>query len=157
MKKLLILAVIALFALSVVPAALAGNGGGGGTGPGDGTGTGVCPGTCPGPQAGGTQYAVNGTVTAIGADSLTITVKSGNRAMRTSVGKSIALKVTADTLLYERTIDRTLVTITLDDFAVGDRANSVGTIDLSDAANPVFTAYRVTLLPPVGSWPGCPN
>ena len=148
MKKLLILAVIALFALSVVPAALAGNG--------TGTGTGVRPGTCPVPVA-GAQYAVNGTVTAIGADSLTITVKSGNRAMRTFVGKSIVLKVTADTLLYERTIDRTLVTITLADFAIGDRANSCGALDLSNAASPLFTAYRVTLLPPVGSWPGCPN
>ena len=157
MKKLLILAVIGLVALSIVPAALAGNGPGGGTGTCPGTGPGPGTGTCPGPQSGGAQYAVNGTVTAVGADSLTITVRSGNRAMRKSVGKSAVLKVAATTLLYQRNTDGTLVTVTLADFAVGDRANSVGTIDLGDAANPVFNAYRITLLPPVGTWPACPN
>ena len=149
MKKLLILAVIALVALTIVPVALAGNG------PGDGTG--ACPGACPGPRAGGAQYAINGTVAAVGASSLSVVVKSGNRAVRASVGKTVVLNVTATTLLYERLADGTLVTVTLADFAAGDRVTSVGTVNVADAANPVFTAYRVTLLPPVGTCPGCPN
>jgi hypothetical protein len=159
MRKLLILAVVALAALSIVPAALAGNGPGDGTGSGTcpGTGTGTGPGAGSGSQAGGARYAVNGTVTAIGADSLTITVKSGNRAVRKSVGNTVVLAITADTLLYERNADRTLVNATLADFAAGDRVTSVGTVDLSVAADPVFTAYRVTLRPPVGTYPGCPN
>jgi hypothetical protein len=157
MRKLLIVAVIALVALGIVPAALAGNG----HGPGDGTGTGICTGTGPGtgsgPQASGTQYSVNGTVTAVGADSLTITVKSANRVARKYVAKTVVLKITADTLLYERNADCTLVTAVLADFATGDRVTSAGTVDLSVAANPVFTAYRVTLRPLVGTCPGCPN
>jgi hypothetical protein len=159
MRKLLILAVIALVALGIVPAALAGNGHG--HGPGDGTGTGICTGTGPGtgsgPQASRTQYSVNGTVTAVGADSLTIIVKSANRAARKSVAKTVVLKITAETLLYERNADRTLVAVTLADFATGDRVTSAGTVDLSVSANPVFTAYRITLLPPVGTYPDCPN
>lgn len=159
MRKLLILAVVALAALSIVPAALAGNGPGDGTGTGTcpGTGTGTGPGAGSGPQARGARYAVSGTVTAIGADSLTITVKSGNRAVRKSIGKTVVLAITADTLLYKRSADRTRVTATLADFAVGDRMTSVGTVDRSVAADPVFTAYRVTLRPPVGTCPGCPN
>jgi hypothetical protein len=159
MRKLFILAVVAVVALTIVPAALAGNG----NGPGDGTGTGVCtgtgtgPGSGFGPQAGGARYTVNGTVTAVGTDSLTVTVKSGNRAVRKSIGKTVVLAITADTLLYERNADRTLVNATLADFAAGDRVTSVGTVDLSVAADPVFTAYRVTLRPPVGTYPGCPN
>ena len=84
-------------------------------------------------------------------------MKSGNRAVRTAVGKTIVLKITADTLLYKRNADRTLVAVTLAAFAAGDRVTSVGTVNVADAANPVFTAYRVTLLPPVGTCPGCPN
>ena len=155
MRKLLILAVIGLVALSIVPAALAGNGPGGGTGTCPGTGPGT--GTCPGPQGGGAQYAVNGTVTALGADSLTVTVNAGNRAVRAFVGQAVVLKTTAATLLYERNADGTLVAVTLAAFAAGDRITSVGTVDLTVAASPVFTAYRVTLLPLVGTWPICPN
>ena len=84
-------------------------------------------------------------------------MKSGNRAVRASVGKTIVLKITADTLLYKRNADRTLVAVTLAAFAAGDRITSVGTVDLTVAASPVFTAYRVTLLPLVGTWPICPN
>ena len=161
MKKLLILAVIGLVALTIVPAALAGNGpgGGGGTGPGTGTcptgtcPTGTCPtGTCPGPQAGGAQYSVNGTVTAVDSSSLSVVVKSGK-----SAGKAVVLNVTATTLLYKRNADGTLVTVTLAAFVASDRVTSVGTVDLTVPANPVFTAYRVTLLPPAGTCPGCPN
>ena len=151
MKKLLILAVIALLALSIVPVALAGNGPGGGGGTGPGTGT--CPtGTCPGPQAGGAQYSVNGTVTAVDSSSLSVVVKSGK-----SAGKAVVLNVTATTLLYKRNADGTLVTVTLAAFVASDRVTSVGTVDLTVPANPVFTAYRVTLLPPAGTCPGCPN
>jgi hypothetical protein len=157
MRKLLILAVIALVALSIVPAALAGNGPGDGTGTGACPGTGTGPGTGSGPQAGGARYSVNGTVGAVGADSLSVVVKSGNRAVRAFVGKTVVLTVTADTLLYKRNPDRTLAAVTLAAFAAGDRVTSVGTVDLTVATNAVFTAWRVTQPPPVGTCPGCPN
>ena len=141
MRKLLALAVIALIALTIAPAALAGNGPGGGTGP----------------QAGGARYAVNGTVTAVGADSLAVAVKAGSRTVRKSVGKTVVLTITADTLLYERNADCTFTAITLADIAAGDRITSVGTIDRSDPATPVFNAHRVTLRPPLGTCPDRPN
>jgi len=143
MKKLLILLVVVAMVLVVAPAAFAGNGNGNGNG--DGTGNGG------GSKATVVNYSLSGTVTAVGADSITLTVVKGNKAARAYKGQTVTLKVTATTLLYERTADRELVAATLADFAAGDRVNSSGTLDRSNAAAPVFTAKRATIALPVGT------
>lgn len=141
MKKLLMLLVVAAMVLVVVPAAFAGNGKGNGNGKGKGGGS----------KATVVNYSLSGTVTAVGADSITLTVVKGNKAARAYKGQTVTLNVTATTLLYERTADRELVAATLADFAAGDRVNSSGTVDRSNAAAPVFTARRATIALPVGT------
>jgi hypothetical protein len=140
MKKLLILLVVVAMVLVVAPAAFAGNGNGGGTGNGGGGSTATV-----------VNYSLSGTVTAVGADSITLTVVKGNKAGRASKGQTVTLHVTSATLLYQRTADRELVAATLADFAAGDRVNSSGTLDRSNAAAPVFTAKRATIALPVGT------
>jgi hypothetical protein len=145
MKKLLILLVVVAMVLVVAPAAFAGNGNGNGDGTGNGGGNGG------GSKATVVNYSLSGTVTEVGADSITLTVVKGNKAARAYKGQTVTLNLTAATLLYERTADRELVAATLADFAVGDRVNSSGTLDRSDAAAPVFTAKRATIALPVGT------
>ncbi len=143
MKKLLILLVVVAMVLVVAPAAFAGNGNGNGGGNGGGKGGGS--------KATVVKYSLSGTVTAVGADSITLTVVKGNKAARAYKGQTVTLNVTAASLLYERTADRELVAATLADFAAGDRVNSSGTLDRSNAAAPVFTAKRATIALPVGT------
>ncbi len=139
MKKLLILMVVVAMVLVVAPAAFAGNGNGNGNGKGGGS------------KATVVNYSLSGTVTAVGADSITLTVVKGNKAARAYKGQTVTLNVTAATLLYERTADRELVAAALADFAAGDRVNSSGTLNRSNAAAPVFTAKRATIALPVGT------
>lgn len=139
MKKLLMLLVVVAMVLVVAPAAFAGNGKGNGTGKGGGS------------KATVVNYSLSGTVTAVGADSITLTVVRGNKAARAYKGQTVTLNITATTLLYKRTADRELVTAALADFAAGDRVNSSGTLDRSDASAPVFTARRATIALPAGT------
>ena len=53
-------------------------------------------------------------------------------------------------------MDGELVAITLADFKAGDRVKSVGKLDKTDAAAPVFTASRITLRPAATTGPNCP-
>ena len=147
MRKLIVLAMALAVVLTVVPAALAA--GGDGNGPGPGTG--------PGSKARNVTYSLNGTVKAVDADAATIAVlvKSANRRARAYRGDVVTITVTAATKLYQRTVDGELVVITVADFSAGDRVTSVGRLDKTDPAAPVFTAKRVTLRLPVGTCGTC--
>ena len=133
-------------ALAVAPVALAW-GGGSGNGPGpNGTAT----------QAHNVKYSLNGTVQA--AD----TVRQHHHGTREAGQPPRRLQGRRDhhhrddhDELYQRTVDEELVAITLADFKAGDRVQSVGTLDKTDLATPVFTADRVTLRPAVGAGANC--
>ena len=141
MKKLIILAVILALALMLAPAALAA-GGGGGNGPGPGGAA---------THAHNVNYSLNGTVQAVdtSASTISVLVKQSNRRARAFKGDVVSITVTDTTKLYRRTVDGELVAITLADFAADDRVQSVGTLDKTDPAAPVFTARRITLRPVV--------
>jgi hypothetical protein len=146
MRRLIVLAVVAALALLVVPAAFAGNGNRGGTcggGSNGGNGQG-------GAKATTANYSLSGDVTAVDAENgvVTVTVAKANRAARAFVGKSVALKVSATTLFYERTTDGERVTATLSDIATGDRITSAGKLT---KATSTFAARRITIALPVGT------
>jgi hypothetical protein len=146
MRKLILLAVVLAVAMTLAPAALAAGGDGTGPGPG-GAAT----------QAHNVKYSLNGTVQAVNTDvsTLSVLVKQTNRRARAYRGDVVTITVTATTKLYQRTADGELVVITLADLAAGDRVTSVGTLDKTDPAAPLFTATRVTLRPPAGSCGTC--
>lgn len=147
MKKLIVAAVVLALALMLVPAAFAMGGDGSGPGPG-GAAT----------HAQNVKYSLHGTVQAVDSDAgtLSVLVKQSNRRARAYKGDVVSLTITATTKLYQRTVDGELVAITLADFKVGDRVQSVGTLDKTDPAAPLFTAFRVTLRPAAGTGPNCP-
>ena len=146
MKKVLVAAVVVALALMLAPAVFAASGDGHGPGPA-GAAT----------HAHNVKYSLNGTVQAAdpGAGTLSVLVKQTNRRARAYKGDVVSLVVTADTKLYQRTVDGELVAITLADFKAGDRVQSVGNLRTSPAA-PVFTAFRVTLRPAATTGPNCP-
>ncbi len=164
MKKLLITIAVLALSLMLAPAAFAGDGTCDGTGGGSGgTGGGDCTGTQTQTQthkrAHNAKYSLNGTVQAADADAstLSVLVKQCNRRARAYKGDVVTLTVTATTKLYRRTVDGELLVITLADFKAGDRITSVGKLDKTDAAHPVFTASRITLRPAVGTCTTCAN
>ena len=158
MKKLIVTVAVLALALMLAPAAFAAggtcDGTGGGTG-GGGTGTQ----TQTHKRAHNVKYSLNGTVQAADteASTLSVLVKQSNRRARAYRGDVVTITVTAATKLYQRTVDGTLVVITLADFKAGDRITSVGKLDKTDAANPVFTASRITLRPAAGTCTTCAN
>jgi hypothetical protein len=157
MRKLIAAVSVLALALLLAPAALAAGGTCDGTGPGGGTGSGA--GTQTQTRAHNVKYSLNGTVQAAdtGASTLTVLVKQSNRRARAYKGQVVTITVTASTKLYQRTVDGELVAITLADFKAGDRVQSVGTLDKTDPAAPVFTAQRITLRPALGTGTTCPN
>jgi hypothetical protein len=157
MRKLIAAVSVLALALLLAPAALAAGGTCDGTGPGGGTGSGA--GTQTQTRAHNVKYSLNGTVQAAdtGASTLTVLVKQSNRRARAYKGQVVTITVTATTKLYQRTVDGELVAITLADFKAGDRVQSVGTLDKTDPATPVFTAQRITLRPALGTGTTCPN
>ena len=163
MKKLIVTLAVLALALMLAPAALAGDGTCDGTGGGSGGGSGDCTGTQTQTQthkrAHNVKYSLNGTVQAADteASTLSVLVKQSNRRARAYKGDVVTLTVTTTTKLYRRTVDGELLVITLADFKVGDRITSVGKLDKTDAANPVFTASRITLRPAVGTCTTCAN
>lgn len=160
MRKLIAAVSVLALALLLAPVALAAGGTCDGTGPGGGTGSGTGGGgTQTQTQAHNVKYSLNGTVQAAdtGASTLTVLVKQSNRRARAYKGQVVTIAVTATTKLYQRTVDGELVAITLADFKAGDRVQSVGTLDKTDPAAPVFTAQRITLRPALGTSTTCPN
>ena len=167
MRKLIALVSVLALALLVAPAALAGGGtcdgtgtggGAGGTGgAGGGSGAGGGAQTQKQTHARNVKYSLNGTVQAAdtGASTLSVLVKQSNRRARAYEGAVVTLTLTAKTKLYRRTVDGQLVVVTLADFAAGDRITSVGTLDKTDPAAPLFTAQRITLRPAAGTGTVC--
>lgn len=145
MRKLIVLIAALAVVLAVVPVAVAGNGSQNGKGPGH--------------EARNVKYSITGTVTAVDteANTLTVKIRKANRRARAYRGEEVALNVTDATRLYQRTVERTRVTITLADFSVGDRISSVGKLDKSDKTAPVFTAKRITLRLPLCVDCNCAN
>ena len=147
MKKLIVTMAVLVLALMLAPAAFAGGG--------DCTSTQ----TQTHKRAHHVKYSLRGTVQAADseASTLSVLVKQCNRRARAYKGDVVTLNVTATTRLYRRTVDGELLVITLADFKAGDRITSVGKLDKTDAANPVFTASRITLRPAAGTGTTCAN
>jgi hypothetical protein len=143
MRKLIVLIAAVAMVLMVAPAAFAGNGSGTGGGNG-GSGNG-------GSKKTVVNYSLSGTVTSVDESSIDVTILKGNAKVRAYKGDTVTLKLTATTRLYERTVDGELVVVTLADFAAGDRITSVGSLNRSDPAAPVFTAKRVNITLPIGT------
>jgi hypothetical protein len=154
MKKLIVTVAVLALALMLAPAAFAGDGTCGG---GDCTGTQSQ--TQTHKRAHHPKYSLNGTVQTADtkASTLSVFVRRCDRRARAYKGDVVTVTVTATTRLYRRTVDGELLVITLADFKAGDRITSVGKFDKTDAANPVFTASRITLRPAVGTCTTCSN
>jgi hypothetical protein len=158
MKRLIVAMVALTLALTLAPAAFAAGGSCDGTGPGgNGGGAGGGAGTQAQTRSHMARYSLSGTVKAVdaGASTLSVLVNQSNHRARAYKGDVVILRVTAATKLYQRTADGQLVSVALDAFSAGDRVTSVGTLDRSDPAAPVFTALRVTLRPALGTGTNC--
>ena len=121
-KKLVILAMFALFALVTITPALA-------------SGDGVKDSN---PQ----QFSVLGTITATGDDTITIQVLEGSRLVWPNIGQALTVQMTPATLYFEETPDGREA-IELVDVEEGDTTNIHGTV----AEDGGFTADRVIVSP----------
>ena len=126
-KKLVVLAMVALITLVVATPALAGHGGPGGNGNGGGGQ----------PQL----FALVGTITAIGSDTITVEVVDGSRLVWPYIEpeQELTVHVTTSTSYFEWYVDGR-VPITFDAVEVGDSTSIHGTV-----AGDVFTADWVTV------------
>lgn len=109
--------------------------------PGAGNRYGVQNGAAGGQQLrqGGQVFALIGTITALGTDSITVQVQGGNRLVRDYVGQELTVQVTEGTK-YMRWTEGGSVPITFADLSVGDSTNIRGL-----ASDDLFTATRVTV------------
>lgn len=132
MKKYLVALLVVVLALALVaPVAAAGKGPGGGTGSGTGSGQ-------QGPRG---TFAITGTITAIGPNTVTIQVYRGNTLVQPYLGTPVSVTVTASTrYLFKSSTSATATTITFADLRVGNPVSVNGTV-----ANNVWTASRVTV------------
>jgi len=120
-KSLVVLMVVALLAVSAVPAFAA---------------RGVSP-QPPAFNKGG-QFTLAGTITTIDSSVVTVKVVSGNPIARPYVGQTVALQTTAATRFLLTTPTGTVV-ITLADLQVGQNVSAQGKL-----ANGLWTADRIT-------------
>ena len=120
-KSLVVLMVVALLAVSAVPALAA---------------KGVPP-QPPASNKGG-QFTLAGTITAIDGSVVTVKILSGNPIAKPYVGQSVALQTTATTRFLLTTPTGTVV-ITLADLQVGQNVSAQGKL-----AGGVWTADRIT-------------
>jgi hypothetical protein len=132
-RKLAVLAMVVLVLLvAATPSLAAGggpHGGPGGAGPGG-----------QGGEGGRSLFALVGTITEIGGDTITVQVVEGNRFVWPYVGGTLDIEVTVDTLFYEWTPEGR-VPITVADIAEGDLASIHGTV----TADGAFIADWVTV------------
>jgi len=84
-------------------------------------------------------FALVGTITALGADTITVQVQSGNRYVKPYIGQELTVQVTGSTRYMRWTADGS-VPISFADLNVGDATNINGTL-----AESTFTATRVTI------------
>jgi len=136
-RKLAVLAMAVLVLLVAATPSLAAGGGPHG-GPG-GRGQGG-----QGGEDGRSLFALVGTITDIGEDTITVQVVEGNWFVWPYVGETLAIQVTVDTLFYRWTPEGR-VPITVTDISGGDLASIHGTV----TADGAFIADWVTVgIPP---------
>ncbi len=133
MKKIGIFVVVLVMVFAfTIPAAADGYGGGGGN---------VTSSTSTGQgQLGGRgTFVMVGTITSLGANTVTIDVVRGNKLVQPNIGTQITINVTPQTLILYR--DGTTITIIgFADLQVGQRVSISGI-----AVNNVWTVYRITV------------
>lgn len=147
MKKFLLpILLVALLALTVIPAAAGQGGSGNGSG-----GPQTTP--QPAPQGQGTMttyrqssprgtFAITGKITALDAvnQTITVTVLRGNNLVKPYINTSVTVVTTAKTkFLYKESTTAVATAITFSDLAVGDAVSINGIL-----AENVWTAKRVT-------------
>jgi hypothetical protein len=158
MKKIVILFVVLVMVFAfTIPASANGNGPvnghgqGGGNGQGDGTGPvgrngpfGGKGSDCNGSGNGRGQhgprinFTINGTILAIGTDTVTITVTCGNKTVQPYIGSPVTVTVTPLTR-YNLEAGTTETAILFSDLQVGQLVSLNGTV-----VNNVWTVRRIT-------------
>jgi hypothetical protein len=84
-------------------------------------------------------FALTGTITAIGADSITVLVHNGNRLVKPYIGQELVVQVT-DNTRYRQWTPEGCIPIAFEDVEVGDTTSIQGTV-----SEGVFIAARVTV------------
>lgn len=130
MKKLFVLTlVLALVAVTVVPALAAGS-------PPEANGcvNGFCVQKAP--------YALAGTIASLDPETrtVTVTVACGNLLVKPFIGENLTLQTTDATRFLQRNPGSTATPITFDDLAIGQKVSSYGRL-----VNNVWTAGRITV------------
>jgi len=99
--------------------------------------------------AAGQSFSCLGSVTAVdpGADTITLTVNHATIALQGSIGQSLTLTVTADSVI-STFAHGTRTAVTLAGVPVGDRLAVSGTIDATDPAAPVYTVVKAVAWAP---------
>lgn len=130
MKKFIVTLLVVVLALAMVaPVAAAGNG------PGSGGGNGS------GQQGARGTFAITGTITAIGSNTVTIQVYRGNTLVQPYLGTQVTVTTTAATrYLYKSSSTATATVIARSALQVGNPVSVNGTL-----ANNVWTASRITV------------
>lgn len=136
MKKIIVLLLVLTLTFAVViPASAGGNGRGSGNGNGAGTGSGS--GTSQqGPRG---TFAITGTISAIGTNSVTINVIRGNNLVQPYIGTPVTVTVTSQTRYLYHT-DTTTTIIKFSDLKLGQPVSVNGTV-----ADDIWTASRITV------------
>jgi hypothetical protein len=124
MKKLIVLLVVLALAFAAVTPAFAA-----GQGPGKGQGS------QKGPRG---TFALVGTISAIGSNTVTVQVIRGNNLVKPYIGTPVTVTVSSATRYLYR--DGTTTTITFADLKVGQPVSVNGTL-----ANNVWNAARITV------------
>ena len=103
----------------------------------------------PGHTAAGQTFTCLGTVTAVDqtAGTITVTVKRASPALQGSVGQSLALTATADSVLSTRA-HCVKTAVTLADVSAGELLVASGTIDATDPSAPVYDIARAMVWHP---------
>jgi hypothetical protein len=96
------------------------------------------------PQAPPLVFALTGKITAIDPEARTLTVKvwSGNWVARVYKGQTLMLKATDTTRVLEKQEDCTVVPVTFDELAPGDRVSARGRL-----VGELWKLWRITILP----------
>ena len=87
----------------------------------------------------GQNFTLTGTITVLGADSITVLIRNGNHLIKPYIGQELVVQVTESTR-YRQWTPEGCVPITFEDLEVGDTTSIQGTV-----SEEVFTAARVTV------------
>ena len=103
----------------------------------------------PSPAAAGQTFTCLGRTTAVDqtAGTITDTVKRASLALQGSVGQSLTLTVTPDSVLAKR-VHGAQTAVTLAEVSTGELLAASGTIDTTDPAAPVYDVARALLWHP---------